>query len=62
VGRSWIPATPIKEQLSLVLPIAAECSRTIQTIKVELQAAFGSGPRKVNGPLAAQSDFYTANA
>ncbi len=55
-------STPIKEQLSLVLPIAAECSRTIQAIKAELQAAFGSGPRKANGPLATQSGFYTANA
>jgi len=39
-------STPIKEQLSLVLPIAAECSRTIQTIKVELQAAFGNRDQK----------------
>ena len=55
-------STPIKEQLSLVLPIAAECSRTIQTIKAELQAAFGRNHQKANGTLAAQASFYAPNA
>jgi hypothetical protein len=62
-GLSRCPGSKmIKEQLSLVLPTAAECSRTIQTIKAELQAAFGRNHQKANGALAAQASFYAPNA
>ena len=55
-------STPIKEQLSLVLPIAAECCSVIQTIQAELQAAVGRNHQKAHGPLGAHLEFYTPNA